>query len=115
MFIKVQLPQSEEGRREFICFWGLGHHESRDTWLIDNWRFHRANTFSDSFDSILSAVMLLDMIIKRKTEIAGYAAVHQSSQRGQLFSELADLTDDDGAYSEMEDFENLFGGDSWDE
>ena len=48
LFIKVKLPSGK-----FICFWGLGHHESRDCWLLDRWRFHSSNVFSGFMVSLL--------------------------------------------------------------
>ena len=50
---------------------------------------------------------------ERRRELETYSDKHQQSRQGTLFEFLADLTDEDGAASEMDDlgdvFDDLFG------
>jgi hypothetical protein len=43
----------------------------------------------------------------RLEEIRPYVTPVEPSQRARLFEMLADLTDEDGAYTELEDLEDL--------
>ncbi len=45
-----------------------------------------------------------NLLKQRQEEIAPEIRLDTQSERGRLFEQLADLTDDDAAYSEMEDF-----------
>jgi hypothetical protein len=94
--------------RACFTFWGLGHHESRDRWLTDEWFLHRANQFPDTMKQELSREEAEELLQERQQDIAPHITKGDQSKRGQLFEMLADMTDEDGAYSEMQDLGPLF-------
>jgi hypothetical protein len=107
IFITVSRPNGD--RKDVYTFWGLGMHEPRDRWLVDEWFYHRANQFPATIKLRISQTEVEDRLSERQSEIAPYAEQHEQSRRGQMFEDLAELADDDGIMSEMEDLSGLFG------
>ena len=106
LFLTASRPTGEG--RECISFWGLGLHEHRDRWLTQEWFFHRSNQFPDTMKQALSQEEAEQLIQARQEDIAPYVTKRDQSRCGQLFETLADLTDEDGAWAEMEDMGPLF-------
>jgi hypothetical protein len=94
--------------RECITYWGLGFHEQRDRWITKEWFWHRANQFPETMRQELSKEEIEELMHERQQEIMPYVTDSNQSKQGQLFEMLADLTDEDGAYTEIEDLENWF-------
>ena len=107
VFVTVSRPNGD--RKDVYTFWGLGMHEPRDRWLIGEWFYHRANQFPATLKRRISQIEVEDLLRERQADIAPYAEKHEQSRRGQMFEDLAELADDDGIMSEMEDLGGLFG------
>jgi hypothetical protein len=95
--------------KEVYTFWSLGMHEPRDRWLVGEWFYHRANQLPATMKLKTTQAKVEELLHERQSEVAPYAEKHKQSQYGQMFEDLAELTDDDGAMSEIEDLDGLFG------
>jgi hypothetical protein len=91
--------------RECVSFWGFGFHEYRDRWLTNEWFWYRANQFPELMRQELAREEVEELIKTRLQEIAPYITDSKQSQRGQLFEMLAEMTDEDGAYSALDELE----------
>jgi hypothetical protein len=105
MFIKLSRPGQE--RRIWMTFWGLGHHEQRERWLVDEWFFYRPNVFPGDEDETLDSTEVRQLLHDRHEMVQGYARQTTQSERGKLFEMLADMIDEDGAMAEMQDLDDL--------
>lgn len=105
LFVTASRPSSQE--RALVTFWGLGQHEYRERWLTKEWFWHRSNPFRETFSQSVSKQEAEEIIQARREEIAPYVSQNVQSGRGRLFEMLADLTDEDGALTEIEDMGDL--------
>jgi hypothetical protein len=101
LFVTTSRPAGEQGSA--LTFFGLGYHEHRERWLADDW-FWYETSLRDRNAVPLPKDEVLKIIQERHAEVLGYAAGQIQSERGKLFEVIADLTDDDGALSDFEDF-----------
>lgn len=104
-FVTVSRPGLE--RRIWVSFYGLGYHEGRERWLTDEWFWYRANPLPKSLEQEITREEALERLRERREELSGYIGESTQSSRGRLFEMLADLTDEDGAYTELEDLGGL--------
>jgi hypothetical protein len=105
MFVTVSRPG--KSRRILVGFWGLGFHEYRERWLTDEWRWYLANALPETTGQQIPLEEAKELLEKRLESIRPYVGQPKQSERGRLFEALADLTDEDGAYTEMEDLDDL--------
>jgi len=92
-----------------MTFYGRGYHEYREQWIIDEWYWYQANPFPKVLEQKVSRAEAEEMLRERLRDIGSYITQEEPSARGKLFAWLADLTDDDGAYAELQDLEDLGG------
>ena len=104
-FLFIATSQTDGQNRKAITFWGGGLHEYRDRWITHEWFYYSWNPppGPDRLEKTVSKEEANKNIRQRKDEIAHYGTPDVQSERGKLFELLADLTDEDGAYSELED------------
>ena len=102
-FLFVTTSRSAGEQQVALTFFGLGYHEQRDRWLTDEW-FWYSTTLREEKTQPLMKDGALKAIQERREEVLAYAKAHSQSGRGKLFETLADLTDDDGAIADFEDF-----------
>ena len=104
-FLFIATSRSDGQNQRAITFWGLGLHEYRERWIIHEWFYYPWNppSGSERLEVTLSQDEANKHIRQRKDQIAHYGTPDVQSRRGKLFEFLADLTDEDGAYSELED------------
>lgn len=107
-FLFVTVSRPHEQQWQSITFYGLGYHEYRERWIADTWSWYE--TARDLTKIALNRDTALRQIAERRADIAPYLTNTQQSQRGKLYELLADLTDEDGAYSELTDMGNF---DDW--
>lgn len=106
-FLFVTLSREANGKRIYITFWGLGFHDQREQWITDSWRWHETTPMSTQEANTSSSKTEAEQQIEaRRDEVSGQVDDTAPSQRAILFSMLADLTDEDGALTEIEDLEN---------
>lgn len=101
LFVTLSRPGPEQ--RILITFWGAGYHEYRERWLADEWFFYYANAFPETEAQDLDKEEVQEAIAQRREYVQANASQDTQTRHGQLFEMLADLTDEDGAYSEIED------------
>lgn len=105
-FLFVTLSRPGQDRRIWVRFYGLGFHEGRERWITDEWFFYLSDErFVDAAQK-LSTVEAKRITQERRDTIRLYPQKPQT-RRGQLYEMLADLTDDDGAWAEMQDLGDL--------
>lgn len=102
LFVTLQRPGSRSPI--YATFWGLGFHEHRERWLSKEWFWYFSDPPRDKEDQEMTKDEALEVLQIRLEQVQAYAAQETQSTRGQLFELLADLTDEDGAWSEMEDW-----------
>lgn len=107
-FLFVTLSRPDEHTRHSVTFYGLGYHEYRERWIHQEWYWYQTHPtmVSETIDKD-EARKTLD---NREQEIAIYTGEDKQSRRAQLYEMLADLTDEDGALTELEDLEDMTGG-----
>jgi hypothetical protein len=102
-FLFVATSRGAGDRRVSVTFFGLGYHDYRERWIADEWFWYRANEFPELLKRQVRKEEAQEVLRQRRAEIASYTGQQTQSKRGKLFEMVADLTDDDGAISEMED------------
>lgn len=94
--------------KQLYTFWGLGYHEQRERWIADTWQWYESEQNAEKFP-MLSKTEALAQISEREAFVRANATPSQpQSRRAQLYELIADLTDEDGALSELEDFGWMF-------
>ena len=106
LFLTASRP-SEKGRVVAV-FFGLGFHDYRERWLHNEWKFYETPTYQETLEQTLSQEEVQECLTERLTDISPYLTHDTQSERGRIFEMLAELTDDDGAISEMEDLGTFF-------
>lgn len=102
-FLFISTSRAAGEQRVYITFYGAGFHEYRERWITGEWFWYRANPLSKEEEQTLPKDEVQALIRERQEEIAAYAGQDTQSKRGKLFEMLADLLDEDGAVSELED------------
>lgn len=102
-FVFLTISREMDGQRTVVTFWGLGFHEYRERWITDHWSWYTSHSTTDAIKQRLPVKQAETILRQRQEEIASYVSKDTQTQRGQLFELLADLTDDDGAWVELED------------
>ena len=96
--------QSQTGR-EYVTFWGLGFHEYRERWIGQEWYWYRCERQSLE-DKTIPREEFDEQLEERAAFVAAYLDEDTQSQRGQLFEFMADMTDEDGAVADLDEYEN---------
>jgi hypothetical protein len=106
LFVTVSHPKGQS--RDILTFWGLGYHAYRERWLSAEWRFYETSSQSKSLQESLAPEEAKSLIEARRQAIqASLDAQMPQTARAALFEILADLTDEDGAVSKLEDLANF--------
>lgn len=108
-FLFVTISREDNGQKLIITFYGLGYHEYRDRWFMDEWHWYQTYANSESCKGEISKDDALKQIEAQKIEILPYAEKATQSEAGYFFEMLADLTDDDGAIGELDDLLGFLG------
>jgi hypothetical protein len=107
-FLFITLSREYQGKRQVLTCFSLGYHESRETWIQKGWSFYQSDETTQLLREEVSKAQVQALLEERRAAVAAWAKeVDAPSQRALLFSLLADLTDEDGAYSELEELDDL--------
>jgi hypothetical protein len=100
---------SREGQSGRICmtFYGMGFHQFRERWFTNEWYWYQSNFNPNLLRERLTKEEAQALIQQRLDDIRPEITETIQSERGRLFEMLADITDEDGAWAEMQDMENL--------
>lgn len=109
LFVTLGRPGADT-QRLLVTFFGLGYHEQRERWITEDWGWYTTTPMQGKNDEAIPKAEAEHLVQERRAQIAPYISDIQPSKRAQLFALFADLTDEDGAYSEIEDLEGLTGG-----
>lgn len=110
-FLFVTLSRSSEQGREYLTFWGNGYHEYRERWLTEEWFWYKPHLTEELQEIHLTREEADELFAQHQEAIAAYVTEDTQSERGKLFDLLADLTDEDGAWSELNDLGSFFDED----
>lgn len=102
-FLFVTASRAREQQREVITFWGLGLHERRDRYLLDEWHWYQSYTPIDEQTVPIPKDEFLTLLTERRQALEEDGRGYVQTKRGQFYEMLADLTDEDGAATEMDD------------
>lgn len=102
-FLFITASRPSNGERSCVTFFGLGFHDWRERWLVDQWFWYRSNPTPETFESTLSRDETEKILRERLETIRPFVTNEPPSEQGELFALLADLTDEDHALIEMED------------
>jgi hypothetical protein len=103
----VTQPVCEGDGRFTLTFWGLGFHDARECYLLDLWRWHEAQFVDDNAPALNKAKCLAQIDARLQQCQAEAATLPAPSGRAAAFAFFAELGDEDGALTELEDLEAL--------
>lgn len=113
LFVTVSLPEQADQpvgeRASVVTFWGLGYHEYRERWITAEWFWYQAFSRPELIEQTVDKATVQKLLKERREDIQPEVGGPQQSEQGKLFEMLADLTDEDGAYTEMQDLDDLGG------
>lgn len=107
LFVTLSRPTAS-GPRDCITFYGLGYHDRRERWITDTWSWYDAHQSEERMEVRIDWAEVEILLQNRREEIAEDMRHFSSvqSQSALLFELLADLTDEDGAATELDDLTN---------
>ncbi|NLW72117.1 MAG: hypothetical protein GXY37_04420 [Chloroflexi bacterium] len=101
LFVTLSRPGGKQ--RVFLTFYGLGFHEGRERWVYQEWYWYESVRGAGLERQRVPRDAARQQIDERHRECQASASHDAQTNRGRIFELLADLTDEDGAYIEMED------------
>lgn len=105
LFVWTSRPGQE--RRIWVTFYGLGYHEHRERWMAEEWFWYQGNPLPEKLQQALERDEVLGQVQQRLAEIKPRARRQTQSGRGKLFEMIANLTDEDGALTELDDLGDM--------
>ncbi|HMN11531.1 MAG TPA: hypothetical protein PKD55_04320 [Bellilinea sp.] len=113
LFVTVSRPGTK--KRILVTFYGLGYHEYREKWIAEDWYWYESVQSSLITQPTIPRDEAKRLIEERYREVRAYAQNDTQTRQGQLFEMIADLTDEDGAWAEMQDMPGWLLDDEEDE
>jgi len=113
LFVTLSRPGGKQ--RVFLTFYGLGYHEYRERWVYQDWYWYESVRGAGLEQKRVSHQDARWLIDARYRECEASARHDTQTNRGRVFELLADFTDEDGAYIEMEDLPHRLLDDDADE
>ena len=110
-YLFVTLRCRDEQPKRLLTFWGLGYHEHRERWIIDSWQWFESQRNISGLPQ-LAKDEAYTQIKEREAFVRANATPSEQSPRAKLYETIADLTDEDGALSELEDLSWMFLADT---
>lgn len=95
---ETRLPNKAGG-----CALPLPYHEYRERWVYQEWYWYESVRGAGLEQQRVSRQDARWLIDARYRECEASARQAEQSNRGRIFELLADFTDEDGAWAEMED------------
>lgn len=106
-YLFVTVSCRTEQPKKFYTFWGLGYHDQRERWIVDSWQWYVSSRKEASLP-VLPKGEAYTRIKEREAFVRSHITPADQSPRAKLYELLADLTDEDGALSELEDLGWIF-------
>jgi len=102
-FLFVTLSRRDKPDQRQLVFYGLGYHDQRERWIHEYWRWYES--YMDKSGTVVPKQRAVKQIEERLEWVKSMAASEpKPTRRGEMYALLAELTDEDGATTEMEDF-----------
>jgi hypothetical protein len=102
-FLFLTTSRGRGQSRTRMTFYGLGYHDYRERWILDEWFWYQANQHTGDQRDNIPFNDALAMIKERRQMLSRDAAGARQSEFGEMFETIADMTDDDAALAEMQD------------
>lgn len=106
-YLFVTVSCRSEQPKLLYTFWGLGYHEYRERWITDTWQWYESQQ-NPSKKAVLPKHEAIMQIKEREAFVRAHATPTRQSRQAQLYELMADLTDEDGALSELDDLGWMF-------
>ena len=106
-YLFVTVSCCNEQPKKLYTFWGLGYHDHRERWIVDSWQWYESQSKQASLP-VLAKDKAYQRIKDREAFVKQHVTPTQQSPRAHLYEILADLTDEDGALTELEDLGWMF-------
>lgn len=107
-YLFVTVSCRSEQPKKLYTFWGLGHHEYRERWIADSWQWFESQQSAAKKPMMRKEEAYIQIKEREAFVQANAAPANQQSRQAQLYELMADLTDEDGALSELEDLGWIF-------
>lgn len=102
-FLFVTLSRTVSDQTASVSFLGLGYHDYRERWFTEEWVWYENHPASTVLRQTMDKEEAKALIQKRRDQIQPYVTDDPRSAQAKFFEMLADLTDEDGAYNELDD------------
>lgn len=102
-FLFITLSRAQGDRGDLLTFYGLGFHDYRERWITEMWSWYETMETQTVKEQRMSQEEIERVISERLAEISPHLRESTQSARGKLYELLAELTDEDGAISELDD------------
>jgi hypothetical protein len=106
-YLFVTVSCRTEQPKKLYTFWGLGYHDHRERWIVDTWQWYESHRKQETLP-VLEKDEAHRQITERETFVRANITPTEQSPQAKLYEILADLTDEDGALSELEDLGWMF-------
>lgn len=113
LFITVSRPS--EKQRTYYTLYGMGYHEYRERWITDLWSWFRSERMPSLEAKRMTQEEVMQIIDTRLAAIRPGLETPTQTPRGLLYEMLAEIADEDGAISELEDLADWFFDDEDDQ
>jgi hypothetical protein len=107
-FLFVTASRSRDEGRVYMGFYGLGYHEYRERWLVDEWYWFQERHSKELLRQQIPLEEAKTRIEERIEDIRPDIAEDTQTPRGELFEFLAELGDEDGALVAFQDLDEVF-------
>ena len=106
-FLFLTTSRGTGQQRICMTFYGLGYHVYREHWIAKEWFWHQTPANLVEIQNQISGEEVTERLEQRSAQISPSLGKDTQTARGQMFEQLADLTDDDAALAEMQDLDLL--------
>ncbi len=109
-YIPKLIWQSDaKSSRQVVTFWGMGYHDSREIWECDQWRWHEAQLVGDESKLVRLAKPNVWLEINERVAfcVGEAKAAPPPTTHANAFAFFADMGDEDGATTMLEDMAAL--------
>ncbi|MCB9438391.1 MAG: hypothetical protein H6673_15555 [Anaerolineales bacterium] len=107
LFVTVSRTVNDE--QSVLCFYGLGYHEQREQWITKHWYWYSVHPYSQLTQERVSLEEAHHQLQQRREDLKPLLTQSAPSERAVLFRMLAELTDENNALSELDDFDEMMG------
>lgn len=103
-FLYVTAARPTEHQPQWVTFFGLGLHEYRDRYLVDEWWWYGGPVYPKTEDmQPLVKSQAINVIDERRDYIRQLSVEHEQSKFGATFEMLAESSDDDSVIADYQE------------